>query len=166
MTHWRQMSERLTAKRVEGCHLVKDPGCVFKGHVPQEAVPRRSSPHRRTRLVAARSQVLVPTPQRRGWKAADWAWRSASGSDWGHGICGLWDESPSGSPSQQSHFINFPNVESDLKLEGGKKNTFGAWEKGRIWLMYSEGVNQFSGKRIFDQWYEEESFKPPRFQSL
>lgn len=47
----------------------------------------------------------------------------------GDGICGLWDETPSGSLSQQSHFINFPNVESDLKLEGGKENTFGAREK-------------------------------------
>ena len=108
----------------------------------------RSSPHRHTRLVAASSQVLVPSPQWRGWKPDG----LVNGSDWGRGICGLWDESSSGSPSQQSHFINFPDVESDLKLEGGKKNTSGAWEKGRIWLMYSEGVNQFSGKRIFDQW--------------
>lgn len=32
--------------------------------------------------------------------------------------------------------------------------------------MYSQGVNQFSGKAIFDQWYEEESFKLQRFQPL
>lgn len=66
MTHRRQMAEWLTAKKVRGRHLEKDPGCVFKGHVPQGAVPCRSCLHKHARLVAASSQVLTLTPPWRG----------------------------------------------------------------------------------------------------
>lgn len=71
MTHLRQMAERLTAKRGKSCLLEKDPGCVFKGHDPQEAVPCRSSLHKHTRWVAANSQVWIPIPQWRSSQRAD-----------------------------------------------------------------------------------------------
>lgn len=65
------MVERLTVRKVTGWPLEKDPGCVFKGHAPQEVSPCRSSLHKHPRLVAAKSQVLAPTPQYRGSKGSD-----------------------------------------------------------------------------------------------
>lgn len=85
------MAQGPTAKKVKSWPLEKDPGCVFKGHVPQDAVPCRSSLYNHTSWVAATSQVLVPAPP----------WRSSKGPDGmqpygtvrvlteGDGICGL-----------------------------------------------------------------------------
>jgi hypothetical protein len=118
------MAERLTATKVKSCPMGKDMGCVFRGRALQETVPCRSSHHKHTGWVTASSQVLALTRQRRGLKGSDET--QSQNETEGDGICGFWDESPSGFLSQRRYFIYFSDAESNFKLEGGKENTFDA----------------------------------------
>lgn len=73
---------------------------------------------------------------------------------------------PPGCLSQQSYFINFPNVEADVKLEGGKENTFGAWEKGEDLINVQLGSEPVLRERNLWSMRWRRILQPPRFQPL